>query len=146
MELAEKRDGEAFNPNSQERDYEELAERLPVFCVSSKAYQKLSGRFCKDEAISGFPDIENTGIPALKRHASKIAKSVRAVVLQGFFSGLHGFLASLMMQVVISDQPSKLAEGLKIQELAFLKGAVAALSKVCPLSYYRSSAPELTGC
>lgn len=73
QELAEERDGEMFDPDFWERDYQHMADMLPVFCVSSRAYQKSSGRIIKDEAVSGFPSIEDTEIPALKRHALSIA-------------------------------------------------------------------------
>jgi chromosome segregation ATPase len=42
QELAEDADADAFDPTKDIRDYEEVARNLPVFCVSSRAYQKLS--------------------------------------------------------------------------------------------------------
>jgi hypothetical protein len=66
QDQAQARDGADFNPDVQERDYEQLAEMLPVFCVSSRAYQKLSGNMKKDEAISGFPTLEDTESPPCK--------------------------------------------------------------------------------
>ena len=43
QELAEEEDQANFNPDVDARDYEEVARSLPVFCVSSRAYQKLQG-------------------------------------------------------------------------------------------------------
>ena len=44
QENAEEEDPDNFDPEEDIRDYDEVARTLPVFCVSSKAYQKLSGR------------------------------------------------------------------------------------------------------
>jgi hypothetical protein len=35
QELAEETDSSSFNPDADDRDYEEVAWSLPVFCVSS---------------------------------------------------------------------------------------------------------------
>ncbi|KAK4106277.1 hypothetical protein N658DRAFT_482183 [Parathielavia hyrcaniae] len=43
---------ETFDPAHLQRDYTEIARKLPVFCVSSKAYQKMSGRLKNDERTS----------------------------------------------------------------------------------------------
>lgn len=108
-----------------------MAGNLPVFCVSSKAYQKMSGRLERDEKVDGFPDIENTGIPGLQRHALKIIESTRVIACQRFLNELRRYLMSLMMQVVISQQPLKLAGEMRQQELDFLEESLEVLSKVC---------------
>lgn len=48
QELAAEEDEENFNPDAETRDYDEVARSLPVFCVSSRGYQKLQGRLRKD--------------------------------------------------------------------------------------------------
>ncbi|KAI6827790.1 hypothetical protein KC340_g9470 [Hortaea werneckii] len=53
QENAEEEDPEHFNPEEDLRDYDEVARNLPVFCVSSRAYQKLSGRLKKDKDVPG---------------------------------------------------------------------------------------------
>jgi hypothetical protein len=42
-------DESTFNPEQDTHDYEEIARNLPVFCVSSRAYQKIRGRLEKDD-------------------------------------------------------------------------------------------------
>ncbi|CZR53080.1 uncharacterized protein PAC_02958 [Phialocephala subalpina] len=42
---------------------------LNSFCVSAKAYQKLSGRFKRDNSIKGFPNVNDTNIPSLQAFA-----------------------------------------------------------------------------
>jgi hypothetical protein len=56
------KDEEAFNPDEDFRDYDEVARSLPVFCISSRAYQKMSGRLKKDENVPGFTTPEETGV------------------------------------------------------------------------------------
>lgn len=47
QENAAEEDEEGFDPEEDLRDYDAVARSLPVFCVSSRAYQKLSGRMVK---------------------------------------------------------------------------------------------------
>lgn len=51
-----------FNPEEDLRDYAEVARSLPVFCVSSRAYQKLCGRLQRDKAVPGFATVEETEV------------------------------------------------------------------------------------
>ena len=44
QEIAAEDDEENFNPDVDVRDYDEVAQSLKCFCVSSRAYQKLSGQ------------------------------------------------------------------------------------------------------
>jgi hypothetical protein len=101
-----------------------------VFCVSSKAYQKISGRLEDDERVTGFAELEDTEIPALQRHALGIVHETRAVTCRRFLNDLSGFLTSLHLQVVQSHQPLKLADDMKQEELRFLSTAVDELEKV----------------
>jgi hypothetical protein len=65
MENAMEEDEENFNPEEELRDYDEVAKSLPVFCVSSRAYQKLCGRLQKDEKVPGFKTPEETEVSRL---------------------------------------------------------------------------------
>ncbi|KAK0753134.1 Dynamin family-domain-containing protein [Schizothecium vesticola] len=132
LDIAMREDEENFDPREDARDYEALAANLPMFCVSSKSYQKMSGRLEKDEKVEGFPHIAHTGIPALQSHASKIIESTRVVACQRFLNELRRYLMSLMMQVVISQQPLKLADEMRQQELDVLEEALEVLSKKSP--------------
>ncbi|KAL8716632.1 MAG: hypothetical protein Q9225_006051, partial [Loekoesia sp. 1 TL-2023] len=68
QEIAAEEDEDNFNPEAEVRDYDEVAKSLPVFCVSSRGYQKLQGRLRKDPPVPGFTTIEETEIPALQAH------------------------------------------------------------------------------
>ncbi|KAL2015624.1 hypothetical protein VTK56DRAFT_5081 [Thermocarpiscus australiensis] len=52
QENAAEEDEANFDPEVDIRDYDAVAESLPVFCVSSRAFQKLSGRLQKDDVNS----------------------------------------------------------------------------------------------
>lgn len=62
MENAEEEDAENFNPDEDIRDYDAVARSLPVFCVSSRAYQQLNGRLKKDAKIPGFRNAQETEV------------------------------------------------------------------------------------
>jgi regulator of replication initiation timing len=64
QENAAEEDEENFNPDEELRDYDEVARSLPVFCVSSRAYQKLCGRMQKDGSVPGFKTPEETEVSA----------------------------------------------------------------------------------
>lgn len=68
QEIAAEEDEDNFNPEVEVRDYDEVAKSLPVFCVSSRGYQKLRGRHRKDPSVVGFTNVEETEIPALQAH------------------------------------------------------------------------------
>ena len=126
---------ENFDPTEDARDYAALAGNLPVFCVSSKAYQIMSERLVKDDKVDGFPDIADTGIPGLQRHALKIIESTRAAACRRFFNQMRRYLVSLMIKVVISKRPLALAADMRQQELVFLDQAAADLSTVWTRRY-----------
>ena len=62
QENAAETDEANFNPDEDVRDYDEVARSLPVFCVSSRAYQRLSGRFKKEKDVPGFVDVNETEV------------------------------------------------------------------------------------
>ncbi|KAF2878206.1 hypothetical protein BDV95DRAFT_479698 [Massariosphaeria phaeospora] len=70
-------DEENFNPDEELRDYEEVANSLPVFCVSARAYQKMCGRMRKDDDVPCFETIEETEIPQLQAHCKKLTEAGR---------------------------------------------------------------------
>lgn len=122
-------DEENFDPSFEARDYTEVAARLPVLCVSSRAYLKMAGMLKKDEPTTGFLSIEETQIPALQEHAMNIVAETRAAGCRQFLTDLSSFIISLIVQIIIAEKPLKLADDMKEKELAFLKEALAKLTK-----------------
>ncbi|USW48463.1 hypothetical protein Slin15195_G017820 [Septoria linicola] len=72
MENAEEENPDDFDPDEEKRDYDEVARSLPVFRVSSRAYQRLCGRMKKDTEVAGFTDIAQTEVPQLQVHCKKL--------------------------------------------------------------------------
>ena len=95
QELAAEEDEENFNPDADTRDYEEVARSLPVFCVSSRGYQKLQGRLKKDAKIPGFKALEQTEIPQLQAHCKELTVAGRTSNCKRFINNLSQLLNSL---------------------------------------------------
>ncbi|KAK4455827.1 hypothetical protein QBC34DRAFT_453465 [Podospora aff. communis PSN243] len=128
QDRAQARDGESFDPSHQERDYQQLAETLPVFCVSSKAYLKMSGWRSKDETVSGFPRVQDTEIPSLREHALKMTEAAWSAKLRKFYDALHEYLIDITMYVGMSCDSPELALDRKLEETRFLDEAFSELS------------------
>ncbi len=113
-------DEENFNPEEDLRDYEEVAKSLPVFCVSSRAYQKLSGRLVKDHAVKGFTHIDETEIPALQKHAKKLTEGTRTSGCRRFLNALAQFRTSLNLWASNDGSGAKLSDAQRDTEHKFL--------------------------
>lgn len=90
-------DEENFDPDVDLRDYNMIAQSLPVFCVSSRAYQKMSGRLEKDGKVAGFLSEEETELPQLKKHCKKLTEAGRAGTCRVFLNALSQLLLSISL-------------------------------------------------
>lgn len=97
QELAAEEDEENFNPDADIRNYEEVARSLPVFCVSSRGYQKLQGRLKKDPNIPGFKTLGETEIPQLQAHCKQLTVAGRTSNCKRFINNLSQLLNSLFI-------------------------------------------------
>ncbi|KAI5816791.1 hypothetical protein BZA77DRAFT_263802 [Pyronema omphalodes] len=97
LEAAEERGGDNFNPDIEIRDYDKVANSLPVFCVSSRGYQKLKGRLKKDGDPPVFSHIDQTGIPRLQSHCKKLTEKVRLATGRRFLAGVSQLCNSLKL-------------------------------------------------
>ncbi|PIB00380.1 hypothetical protein CB0940_01806 [Cercospora beticola] len=97
MENAEEENPDDFNPDEDLRDYDEVARTLPVFCVSSRAYQKLSGRMKKDSPVPGFTHIDQTEVPQLQAHCKKLTVKGRQANCRRFLNSMKQLLLSLAL-------------------------------------------------
>jgi GTPase SAR1 family protein len=86
-----------FDPEEDFRDYDKVASSLSVFCVSSRAYQKLSGRLQKDGDINGFTTLSQTEIPQLQAHCRKLTEAGRQEGCRTFLNSLSRLLTSLSL-------------------------------------------------
>lgn len=128
-EAAEDVDGENFDPEAQLRDYTEVANQLPVFCVSSRGYQKLRGRLRKDGDPPVFQDVEQTGIPALQAHCEKLTEDGRSMSARRFLTNLSQFCNSLSLWSTGDGTVSHLSEDQKAKEAHTLEDKFKELDK-----------------
>ncbi|KAF3766150.1 hypothetical protein M406DRAFT_329991 [Cryphonectria parasitica EP155] len=78
QQTAMEKDEWAFDPNVEARDYDAVARSLPVFCVSARAYQKLTGKLVDENVqVQGFIQPDDTEIPGLQAHARTLTKAGR---------------------------------------------------------------------
>lgn len=90
----------------------------------------MSGRLEDDDRVAGFGRREDTGVPALQRQALSIVIETRAGTCRRFLNDLSRFLTRLHLQVVLADQPLKLADSMRGEELQFLDKAMEELKTV----------------
>jgi GTPase SAR1 family protein len=132
MEIQEEEDAVHFNPETDVRDYDEVARSLPVFTVSSRAYQKLMGRLLKDKAVPGFATIQETQIPQLQEHAKKTTEAGRQANCRRFLNSLSQLLNSLRLWAGDDGSSRSLTELQKSQEAKILKDMLSKLDSVSP--------------
>jgi len=88
QENAAEEDEDNFNPDEDKRDYDEVARSLPVFCVSSRAYQKMCGRMQKDDIVPGFNTPDETEMPQHQRHCTKLTEAGRIQTCRSFLTSV----------------------------------------------------------
>ena len=89
-------DDETFGTIVLHRDYKALADQLEVFCVSSRAFQKLQGR-SGDDKVAGFEELEDTQIPQLQQHAIAVTEDSRLHHNRAFLSQKVGALNTITL-------------------------------------------------
>ena len=129
MEIQEEEDAANFNPENEVRDYDEVARSLPVFTVSSRAYQKLKGRLLKEKDVPGFETVEETYIPALQEHAKMLTVAGRQASCKQFLNRLSQLLNSLKLWASSDGSDNNLTELQKSQEAKILREKLGKLDK-----------------
>ncbi|KAL8858213.1 MAG: hypothetical protein Q9178_005225 [Gyalolechia marmorata] len=127
QEIAAEEDEDNFNPDNDARDYDEVAKSLPVFCVSSRGYQKLQGRLRKDPPVPGFSTIEETEIPALQAHCEKLTETGRAANCRAFINRLSSLLNSLTIWASSDGTGANLTPEQKAREAKYLQKGMEGL-------------------
>lgn len=120
QESAQDEDPENFNPEEDLRDYEHVAKSLPVFCVSSRAYQKLSGRLAKDSDIEGFRTADETEVPALQAHCRNLTVKGRQATCRRFLNNVQALLTSMGLWASDDGSGVRLTAAQRDAEKAFL--------------------------
>ncbi|KAK4694636.1 hypothetical protein P7C71_g2978, partial [Lecanoromycetidae sp. Uapishka_2] len=127
QELAAEEDEASFNPDVEMRDYGEVARGLPVFCVSSRGYQKLQGRLRKDPNIGGFKTIEETEIPQLQAHCEKLTETGRSANCRSFINKLSQLLNSLTLWASSDGTGANMTAEQKAREARYLQKGLKTL-------------------
>ena len=133
QELAAEEDEENFDPEKDIRDYDEVARSLPVFCVSSRGYQKLQGRLKKDPPVPGFQTLEETEIPQLQVHCKELTVAGRTATCKRFMTNLSQLLNSLTLWASNDGTGANLTAEQRAKEDRFLKRSLANLESVSGL-------------
>ncbi|KAI8946002.1 hypothetical protein F4801DRAFT_566054 [Xylaria longipes] len=128
-----------FDPDQDARDYDEVARSLPVFCVSSRAYQKLSGKLEKDDFQShGFQSMEDTEVPKLQKHAKKLTEAGRMSHCRRFLNDLSQLVNSMKLWSANDDNGPHLTDDEKRREEQHLKKLLDHLEEELESSLKRS--------
>lgn len=134
QEAAAQEDEQNFDPEVDLRDYDAVAESLPVFCVSSRAFQSLSGRLKKDNINdSGFLTLEDTEIPQLQAHAKKLTEKSRLADSRRFLNELMQLVNSMKMWASNDGSQSALTDRDKLKEETHLRAQLQKVKTVCSL-------------
>ncbi|KAK7739253.1 hypothetical protein SLS62_011259 [Diatrype stigma] len=130
QENAVEEDDTAFDPDQDIRDYDEVARSLPVFCVSSRAYQKLSGRLRKDDFRShGYLSVDDTEVPKLQEHTRKLTEAGRASHCRRFLNDLLQLVNSMKLWAANDSTRSTLTDLEKRREEMHLRKLLDDLEK-----------------
>ncbi|GFF68332.1 hypothetical protein IFM62136_07245 [Aspergillus lentulus] len=130
QELAEEEDAANFNPDVDARDYDEVAKSLPVFCVSSRGYQRLRGRLRKEADVPGFQSVEETEVPQLQAHCKKLTEVSREANSRRFLNSLSQLLNSLRLWSSPDGDGSHLTDGEKSKQNTMVQNKIQKLESV----------------
>ena len=128
--MAAAADDQNFDPTNDQRDYDDVAGSLPVFCVSSRAFHKLKGRLEKDGAVHGYEDERDTEIPQLVEHAKQLTIEARVKSSKIFLNEVRGLVNSLSMWIMVGQDSLQLADDAKKSETKAIEVLLARLNKV----------------
>ncbi|KAH3977063.1 hypothetical protein HBI56_016220 [Parastagonospora nodorum] len=129
QENAAEEDEDNFNPDEELRDYDEVAKSLPVFCVSSRAYQQMSGRLQKDEPVPGFETPEETEIPQLQAHCKKLTEAGRIQTARMFLLSLCQQLTTFSLWASDDSTGLKMTDDDKRKQVRYLDKRLGELEK-----------------
>ncbi|KAI0168301.1 hypothetical protein BJ166DRAFT_611252 [Pestalotiopsis sp. NC0098] len=109
-DLAMRENEQSFDPQNDRRDYEAISSSFPVFCVSSKVYQRANGRLEGDDVVQGFPTQDSTGIPRLRKYAKQLTESAREDVSRRYMKDFRQFIQTLSLWTQKHDSRDQLTK------------------------------------
>ncbi|UPX18511.1 uncharacterized protein EKO05_0008810 [Ascochyta rabiei] len=129
QENAAEEDEDNFNPDEKLRDYDEVAKALPVFCVSSRAYQKMCGRLQKDDAVPGFSSPEETEIPQLQAHCKRLTEASRIQSTRNFLLSLCQQLTTFALWASNDGSGVRMTDDEKRKQIRYIERRLSELEK-----------------
>ncbi|KAI8943413.1 hypothetical protein NX059_001425 [Plenodomus lindquistii] len=121
QENAAEEDEDNFNPDEETRDYDQVAKSLPVFCVSSRAYQKMQGRLIKDDDVPGFVTPEETEVPQLQAHCKKLTEGGRIQTARTFLLNFCQLMTTFHLWASDDGTGLKMTDEDKAKQVSYLK-------------------------
>lgn len=121
QENAAEEDEDNFNPDEEQRDYDEVARSLPVFCVSSRAYQKMCGRLQKDDPVPGFEMPEETEMPQLQAHCKKLTEAGRVQNCRNFLLSVCQLLITFTLWASNDGTGLKMTDDDKRKQVKYIE-------------------------
>lgn len=128
QENAAEEDEDNFNPDEEMRDYDQVARSLPVFCVSSRAYQKMCGRMQKDDGVPGFVTPEETEIPQLQDHCRKLTEGGRIQTSRAFLTSICQILNTFSLWTSNDGTGVKMTSEDKQKQISYLQRRLSELT------------------
>jgi hypothetical protein len=128
QENAAEEDEDNFNPDEEMRDYDEVARSLPVFCVSSRAYQKMCGRMQKDDGVPGFVTPEETEIPQLQAHCKKLTEGGRIQTSRAFLTSVCQIVNTFSLWTSNDGTGLKMTDDEKQKQITHLQRRLSELT------------------
>lgn len=104
-----------FTPTQDPSYYHALEQDLPVFCLSTRAYQKLQGRLRREAPVSGFSALEQTEIPQLQAHCIAVTEQAREASALRFLFHLRRVLGSIGLWAAAEDGVRVVSQGQKVE-------------------------------
>jgi hypothetical protein len=97
-------DEKNYDPSAaQSRDYNEVADSLPVFTISAKAFQQICRPKKRETRVAGFKTLLDTEIPQLVEHAMKLPEQGRIMARKNFLNEFRRLLGSLTIWCTAGD-------------------------------------------
>lgn len=127
QENAAEEDEDNFNPDEEMRDYNQVARSLPVFCVSSQAYQKICGRMRKDDEVPGFVTPEETEVPQLQNHCKKLTEGGRIHTSRTFLTSVCQMLTTFNLWTSNHGTGLKMTDEDKRKQVNYLQWRLSQL-------------------
>lgn len=130
----EPENGQEAHASAEQRDYDEIARCLPVYAISSKAYQQLRStkRQLGIEA-KGFSSLKDTEVPALQAHAKAMSNNGRVMASRAFLNGFAQLLSTIELYLNSSStellEPRKGLAQERTNEVKVLETEVANLKR-----------------